>query len=183
MSQGTTEEQQQHPPGTAEAPVDAPASAPTAPAPTAPAKASVLKHGAPLPATVFARLVLILAGLVWLGIGLWSLADPVALAEAVDFELRSDLARLEVRAMYGGFSIALGALHLLAAGRAVWLTPALVSTTVLTIGLLTGRILSIAIDGFPGVFALVLIGSEAALVAVAGLALWRLLRAGRAAAR
>lgn len=141
------------------------------------------RRAEPLPAAIFARLVLVLAGMVWLAIGLWAMADPVALAESLDLELRSDLARLEIRAMYGGFSIALGGLHLLASTRAAWLVQALVSTTVLTAGLLTGRFLSIAVDGFPGVFALVLIGSELALVAVAALALWRLGVAARVTKR
>ncbi|MEY3011585.1 MAG: hypothetical protein RIT45_320 [Pseudomonadota bacterium] len=156
--------------------------APTASAAPATApKASMLRRGEPLPASIFARLVLILAGLVWLAIGLYAMADPVAVADSVDFELRSDLARLEIRAMYGGLSIAVGALHFVGAVRTVWLVPTLVVAIVLTLGLAAGRILSIAVDGFPGVFALGLLGSELALVAVASLALWRLNSAARAA--
>ncbi len=163
------------------APAEAGAPEPAASAPTAPAKASVLRRGEPLPAAIFARLVLVLAGLVWLAIGLYAMADPVAVADSVDFELRSDLARLEIRAMYGGLSIAVGALHFVGAVRSVWLVPTLVVAIVLTLGLVTGRVLSIAVDGFPGVFALGLLASELTLVAVASLALWRLSVAARAA--
>jgi hypothetical protein len=159
------------------------AQAAAAPASAAAQPKRQLISGTPVSPATFARLVLVLTGLVWLAIGLWAMADPVALADSVDFELRSDLARLEVRAMYGGFSIALGVIHLLATTRAAWLLPALAASGISMVGLVSGRLLSVAVDGFPGPFAMVLIGSESVGIALIGLALWRMLVAARAARR
>jgi hypothetical protein len=144
-----------------------------------------LMSGVPISPASFGRLVLVLVGLVWFVIGLFSLADPVALADMVDFKLRNNLARLEIRAMYGGFCVAIGVVHFLATTRAAWLLPALSATGICTVGLVSGRLLSIAIDGFSRPFALMLmlIASELALCAVVALAVWRLMVAARSARR
>lgn len=155
--------------------VDQPVAASSGPAPAPAASRS------PLAPPAFARLVLVLGGVVWGAIGFWALSDPDSLAASVDLRLRSDLARLEIRAMYGGFSLAIGLLHLIASSRAVWLMPALVSTLTCTIGLVSGRLFSVALDGVSSPTALLLIGSELALCGVAGLAIWRLGQAARIA--
>jgi len=150
---------------------------------TAPAAPAAAPSRTPLSPPAFARLVLVLGGVVWGAIGLWALSDPDGMAATVDLRLRSDLARLEIRAMYGGFSLALGLLHLVASSRAAWLMPALVATGTCTVGLVSGRLFSVALDGISSPTALILIGSELALIGVVGLAIWRLGVASRAARR
>ena len=169
--------------GTESDPVETPRSAATTDVATSAGEASAQPRAtesrSPLSPPAFARLVLVLGGVVWGAIGFWALSDPDGIAASVDLRLRSDLARLEIRAMYGGFSLALGLLHLVASSRAVWLMPALVATLTCTVGLVSGRLFSVALDGVSSPTALLLIGSELALIGVAGLAIWRLGRAAR----
>ncbi len=136
---------------------------------------------APMPAHHLARVVLGLTGMVWLVIGLWALADPRAVADSVDLRPDSPLGRLEIRAMYGGMSVMLGLLHGIAASRHVWFIQGLVASGMLTLGLLSGRLLSVAVEGVPGPTALMLIGAEAAGFTAVCVALWRLAVAQRAA--
>ena len=124
----------------------------------------------------FARLVLILVGVVWLSVGVSALVDPVELADWVDFELESNSALAEFRAMHGGLSLALALLHGGAAVRGAWLRPALLMSSTVTGGLLFGRLVSVAVDGMFGPFVLGLAGLEVLLLGCAALALWRLWR-------
>ncbi len=135
----------------------------------------------PMAAESLARVVLGVTGLVWMVIGLWALADPRGLADLVDLRIESPLGRLEIRAMYGGFSVALGLLHGVAASRRAWLAQGLVVTGFLTVGLLSGRLLTVALEGVSSPTALMLIGAESAGLTVMAVALWRLLVATRAA--
>ena len=136
------------------------------------------KDRAPLAPHNFARLVLTLIGVVWLAVGVPGLLSPEWLADWVDFELQNDLAKLEFRAMYGGLSIALAALHLAAATRKALLAPALVAASTLLIGLAGGRIFAVALDGMGGLVGLILLLSEIGMVVLAGLALFRLRQGG-----
>lgn len=169
-----------------------PAPEPTTPASPAPAKPAPAKSNdvattgvaearPPMAAHSLARILLGVTGLVWMAIGLWGLADPTTLADVVDLRVESDLGRLEVRAMYGGFCVAIGVLHGLAASRRAWLMQGLVSALILTVGLLSGRLLSVAIEGVPGPTGLLLIGAETSLIAVLSVGIWRLMMANRAA--
>ncbi len=130
----------------------------------------------PLSPNNFARLVLVLVGVVWLAVGVAALADPTGTADWVDFDLESSSALAEFRAMYGGLSVALALLHIGSAVRGAWLRPALLMSSALTAGLLTGRLVSIGLDGVPGPFVLGLALSEVLLLGLSGVALWRLWR-------
>ncbi len=120
--------------------------------------------------------MLVLAGAVWLGVGVSGFVDPEGLADWVDFELGSRTAVAEFRAMYGGLSLSLALLHLVAAFRGAWLRPALLMSASITLGLLFGRLSTLAIEGIFGPVAVALAGVEVLLLAIAGLALWRLWR-------
>ena len=135
----------------------------------------------PMPAAQLARVVLAVTGLVWIAIGALGMFAPAWLAGTVDLEARSPVGVLELRAMYGGLSLAVGGLHVLAATRGVWFVAGLVSSATLTAGLLSGRIISCAIAGVPGATALGLIGFEAAGLTAVVVSLWRLRVAKRAA--
>ena len=124
----------------------------------------------------FARLVLVLVGVVWLGVGFAGVADPRELGDWLDFDLESNTALAEFRAMYGGLALALAFLHIAAAVRGAWLRPALLMSATITAGLLLGRLVSIGLSGMFGPVALVLAGVEVVLLVLSAVALWRLWR-------
>lgn len=122
------------------------------------------------------RLVLSVSGLVWLGIGVWALCDPVAVAASVQLQVPTPLGRLEIRAMYGGLGVMLGLVHGLALRRPELVLPGVVATGMASAGLALGRIISLLVDDAPAPVAYLFLASELALVAVAGFAAWRLAR-------
>ena len=122
----------------------------------------------------FARLVLCLIGVVWLGVGVTGVAHPLWLAGTVDIELPTSLARFEFRAVYGGLSLALAAIHFFGATRQPWLAPTLRLAGILMLGIFAARILSIAIEGFPGLMGLSLLSIEGTALVLVVLALRRL---------
>ena len=68
-------------------------------------------------ARVFPPALLALNGLIYLGIGWLFSVDVVAWFEVVGVDLRSDMGYTELRAVYGGFMLALGAFLLVCALR------------------------------------------------------------------
>ena len=120
-----------------------------------------------------ARLVLALIGLLWLIVGLLGLFAAQWLADVVDYRLESNLARFEFRAMYGGLCVAIATLHAVAVARKVWIGPALVCTGVLLVGLLSGRLLALVVDGFPGVTGAGFAVIEAVGITLVLVAMWR----------
>ncbi len=133
------------------------------------------KERSPLSPRNFARLVLTLVGVVWLSVGLWAFANPVGLAGLVNFHLENATARLEIRAVYGGLSLALAGLHFAGVTRKAWLRPALVMTMATLGGMATGRLISLAVDDFSAVGA-GFMASEVVGTGLAAFAMWRLLR-------
>jgi hypothetical protein len=71
--------------------------------------------------------------LVWLPYGLWCFARPESLAAIAGVAARTPTGVAELRAMYGGLQIAIGALAAIGLAR-----PALRRGVVMTLGLLTG---------------------------------------------
>jgi hypothetical protein len=120
-------------------------------------------------------LVLVLIGVVWMSLGVWAFTNPVGLGEWVDFHLEGATARLEIRAMYGGLSLALAGLHFAGALRTAWARPALVMTMTTLGGLATGRLVSLAVDDFSAIGA-GLMASEYTGLALGSVAMARLLR-------
>lgn len=125
-------------------------------------------------AHVTARVVLILLGALWLVVAALGLLRPDSVADLVDFQLGSALARLEVRAFYGGLSLAIGALHLAAATRTAWLLPGTVAAGTLMAGIAGGRVLALVIDGYAGVRAYGFLSLELVSLLAAVVAVWRL---------
>ncbi|GEM_PF-1766096 len=132
------------------------------------------KPKSPLPPRWFARLVLVLSGVVWVAVAVAGLLDARWLADMADFELTSTTAHNEFRAMYGGLTAAIAALHFIAAIRSTWLVQALWASLLLDVGLTAGRFVSLATDGIPGPVGLGLMFGEWALIGLCGVALWRL---------
>jgi len=90
---------------------------------------------------------LILATIVWVPYGVMCFLDPAALAESTGVVASTPTASTEIRAMYGGLQTAIGVLALLAIFRSGLVKSALVCLATLSAGLLTARLLGLAIDG------------------------------------
>ncbi len=100
----------------------------------------------------FARIVLGLNGLIFVGYGALCLFVPTTLTAAAGLGMETTVATTEVRAMYGGLECALGVLFLLAAVRASLLEPGLIAGVTVFTGLGVARALGIALDGGPGAY-------------------------------
>ena len=150
------------------------------------------KKRAPLPAEAFGRLVLALVGVVWAGIGVTALLQPVWLGGTVDLGLADiaawggnpegldlSLARFEFRAMYGGLALALAVLHFIGVSRARWIVPCLWMALITLIGLAAGRVVALSAGDVPGGFGFLLLAIELACIALGVFAMVRIRAAER----
>lgn len=95
------------------------------------------------------RVVLVLTGVVFLSLGLLFLADPVGTIALVGIGVDNARAGIEVRAMYGGLELGLGAFFLVAAVRERWIRAGLGAQILSLGGLALGRAVGLALDGQP----------------------------------
>lgn len=117
------------------------------------------------------RIFLILMGLSALNIALQALADPQTVMDFVDVELGNITARNSIRALYGGVNLAFALFWLYAAFRAQ--REGLMLGALYTGGFALGRLLSIAMDGTPGAFAMQWLVVEGVFAVLAmGLLVW-----------
>ncbi len=68
----------------------------------------------------FAVAVLVLAGLGFLGFGLWLVVDPAGGLATVDIAATSAAGLIELRGFYGGLELGLGTFFLMCAARPTW---------------------------------------------------------------
>jgi hypothetical protein len=127
------------------------------------------------------RVFLGFTGLLFAGYGLACLASPAIVADATGMQLATGTASVEVRAMYGGLQTALGLLALLAVVREPLRSPALLFLGVIFFGLVSGRLIGIAVDPEPGSYNFIAAGYEAASAAIAFALLPRSARASLSA--
>lgn len=98
------------------------------------------------------RIFLTLTGLATLNIALQAIADPQSVMNFVDVQLNNVTARNSIRAFYGTVNLAFALYWLYSAFRAP--RTGLLLAALYTGGFALGRLLSIAMDGMPGAFAL-----------------------------
>jgi hypothetical protein len=122
----------------------------------------------------FARMVLFVSALAFLGIGAPFLVAPVEMTGFVGVSLAGATADNDVRAVYGGLQIACGLILLVCASRAAWLRLGLMTQLVLFAGLAGGRFVSWTVAGMPGPVGLGLHAAELVALAFGLVALWRL---------
>jgi hypothetical protein len=91
--------------------------------------------------------VLALAGLGFLGFGLWFLVDPISPLAAIGITATGAPAATEFRAFYGGLEVGLAVLLLAAAARPDWRVPGLWLVLATNGGIAAGRLLGVALDG------------------------------------
>jgi len=122
-----------------------------------------------------ARIVLILHGLVFTGIGLGNLLVPATFLGEFGVELTSAAALAEARAVHGGGYAALAVLMFLGLGRPGFRVPALCAAAFIMGGLAFGRFLGLVVDGATDLNTVVATVGEAVF---AGLAIAALRREG-----
>jgi|GEM_PF-1066003 len=124
----------------------------------------------------------LLGAMVWLGVGLAGLLEPAWLLGQAGIELRGVDAHNEARAIYGGLMLALGGVQAALALRDGWRRIGIALWTVLLAGLVTGRLWSLIVDGWPAGVARLLLAVEVAGLLM-GAVLWAASRPARGATR
>ena len=116
---------------------------------------------------------LTLAAAGFVGFGLALLVAPGLLA-LVELEPVTATARSDARAIFGGMELGVGVLLALCARRREWYRVGLAAQGLALGGAVTGRLVSLAVDGTPRPVTLVLAALELAGAALAAVALRRL---------
>lgn len=116
--------------------------------------------------------VIAVIGVFFLGMGIYALAAPAALVRPFGITLEQPTSRSEVRAVYGGFGLAIAAVLAYAAAADEHRTGILITAGAALAGMALGRIVSAVIDSrtsfYPNWFyCLVEIVAAAALFAFA----------------
>ena len=96
---------------------------------------------------MFAKIVLWIAGISFIGFGLWALLAPASLAGLVHFELLDEIATTEMRAFYGGLDLGLGVYLIMGAIKPEMTRACLVAGAVLLGCIALARICGLLIDG------------------------------------
>ena len=95
------------------------------------------------------QIFLLLSGIGFMLIGINTFRDPIAAMVGVELGVQSINALNEVRANYGGMQMGIGIL-LFSAALLQWLSrSALLALSLITGGLVVGRLVSIMLDGMP----------------------------------
>ena len=84
--------------------------------------------------------------LVWLGYGTYCFFVPSVVSEGAGFVATTPTATTELRAMYGGLQMALGAMALMALRNETWVKPALFGLASVAIGLFCARLAGAFLD-------------------------------------
>ena len=115
--------------------------------------------------------LLMLAGMGFLGFGVWLIVDPVGGLATVGIAARNPAGLIELRALYGGLELGLGAFFLLCAARPDWQRPGLWAVLLGNGGIGLTRLAGIALSGvFTPFFAAALVW-ELGFAVLAGWAL------------
>ena len=91
--------------------------------------------------------VLVLAGLGFLGFGLWFVVDPIGPLAMIGITVAGDPAATELRAFYGGVQTAIAVLMLVAAFKPDWRMAGLWLVLAVNAGIAVARLIGVAVDG------------------------------------
>lgn len=105
-------------------------------------------HSAQKP-SLWIRAIIVINALVFVDFGVAFLARPEALARLMNIELQSASALADLRAVYGGLSLAVGVWLFASMRRADWLGSSLVLVMLTSGGLAFGRVYSMLASGMP----------------------------------
>jgi hypothetical protein len=125
-----------------------------------------------------ARLICLASAAVCLGVGGWSLWDPVGVAEKIGYVLAGPAGQVEFVTVYGGFYLGLGLFLLAGTVRTAWLVPALAMSTLGAGGAMAGRLGGAIAIGTGGAgMTFTLLASEVVWAGLSALGWWRAARA------
>ncbi len=122
------------------------------------------------------RVILIISGLIFLGFGLAFLLRPAESANWVGITgLKGAAGVTEIRTVYGGLQVGVGAFLLICALPRMMITPGLVGAVVVFGGMAGGRLLGILMDEPDQAMVFVFLGVEVAMMVmgIVGLVLGR----------
>lgn len=121
-----------------------------------------------------------LLALLWAAIGLLLLVVPEALAGYADIHAQSGVAKAELRAMYGGLSLAVAMATAMALIKSCWQFPVLFLHVVLCAGLAAGRTAGLFLDDAASAYTYSALGFELSSVLISYLFLRKLMPAQEA---
>jgi hypothetical protein len=121
-----------------------------------------------------ARIFLGASALLWIPYGIYCFFRPEALAEAAGVSFGTPTGATEIRATYGGLTVALGALAALGALSPAWTRQALVTLGAACAGFGLARLAGVVIDGGMTAYTVQALVLEFVTVAVAAALLPRL---------
>ncbi len=100
--------------------------------------------------------MILIAAIPFLAMGLLALIAPQSITRMVDLPTLPMAARNEVRAVYGGFGVAMGALLLFSGHWSHWQPGVVLTVGVALLGMAVGRLVAWGVDGrlerFPALF-------------------------------
>lgn len=122
---------------------------------------------------MFARVVLLLAVVMFAGFGCWLVLDPDRLDVWLGIRAERLEGRTELRAFYGGLEIGLAAFLLLSAFRPAWQAPALALVLAIHVAIAAARCYGFWVDGSVSGKLLSFLGVELGFAVTSLLALLR----------
>lgn len=106
------------------------------------------------------RAIVVVNALVFVDFGLAFLAVPEGLTRMLDIELHSASALADLRAVYGGLSLAVGVCMFAGLRNTTWLAPTLLLVMLTSGGLAFGRVYSMLASGMPNLAILGFLATE-----------------------
>ena len=120
-----------------------------------------------------ARGLLCACAIVFVGVGAAFLLIPGKYAEVLEISLPTAMARMDVRATYGGLELGFGIFLILCAVRREWVRPGLWALALATGGFAAGRLIGLLAEKTMSNFMLFFLVSEIVVTLLALLLLWR----------
>ena len=120
---------------------------------------------------MFARVVVAVNGIAFLGFGLVGLFSPQTLADPIGYILSTLSAYIEVRAFYGGYEIGTALFLLICAAKREWVRIGLLASVLMIGGTMGGRTLGFIVDGNPSTVMRVVLALEVVAALVSAVAL------------
>jgi hypothetical protein len=111
-------------------------------------------------------LTVVLVAVFFLGMGLYALAVPARVLAVFGVSVTTPEGRNEVRAVYGGYGVAIGAVLLAALAQPGWRDGILVCQAAALAGMAGGRVVSAVVDGRSGFYPWLFCALEALMAAV-----------------
>jgi hypothetical protein len=132
------------------------------------------RNARPTSTVAIARGLLVLAAVVFIGIGVLCGVNPGSVTTLMGLEMPTAVARTDVRAVYGGLMVGIGAFLLWSSLRQRRIQPGLMLAGMSTLGLVGGRMLGFGAEGEVDACNLLFAALELSLTIPAFVLAWRI---------